>query len=140
MYFLDSNTCIYFLNGSSESIKNRILITPPIEIAIPAIVKAELRLGAYKSTSRAATIEKLEEFLLPFEVVPFEDQATYHYAEIRNNLEKNGEIIGPHDLLIASIAKFHDAVLVTNNVREFSRVSGLRVEDWKEDGTTITSP
>lgn len=139
MYFLDSNTCICFLNGSFESIRNRILITPPIEIAIPAIVKAELLLGAYKSKNPAATIERLEKFLLPFEIIPFEDQTTYQYAEIRSDLEKNGETIGPHDLLIASVVKFHDAVLVTDNVREFSRVKGLRVEDWKEDRRTSAS-
>ena len=139
MYFLDSNTCIHYLNGRSESIRNRILITPPIEVAIPSIVKAELLLGAFKSKSRSTTLEKLEKFLDPFEIVPFDDQTAYHYAEIRSTLESAGEIIGPNDLLIASIAIFHDAILVTSNVSEFSRVSGLRIEDWMEDNGTSVS-
>ena len=139
MYFLDSNTCIHYLNGRSASVRNRILITPPIEVAIPSIVKAELLLGAYKSKSRRSTLEKLEKFLQPFEIVPFEDQTAYHYAEIRSTLERDGEIIGPNDLLIASTALFHDAILVTSNVSEFSRVPGLRIEDWMEDNGPTAS-
>ena len=64
MYYLDTNTCIYFLNGKYESIKKKILSTPPNEIAIPSIVKAELLLGAYKSKKRNANLEKVEKFLI----------------------------------------------------------------------------
>lgn len=73
---------------------------------------------------------KVEKFLQPFEIIPFEDQVSYQYSEIRSTLEKGGNIIGPNDLLIAAITKFHDQVLVTNNTDEFSRVSGLRLENW----------
>ena len=132
MYFLDTNTCIYFLNGRSESIRKKILMTPPLEIAIPSIVKAELILGAYKGQFPDKTLEKLEKFLQPFEVVPFDDQAAYRYAEVRSKLEKEGRIIGPNDLIIAALALNHDAVLVTNNVIEFTRVEGLQIENWKE--------
>lgn len=130
MYFLDTNTCIYFLNGRSVNIKNKILATIPNKIAIPVIVKSELILSAYKSTNKVSTLEKLEQFLQPFEIVPFKDQISYHYADIRSFLESNGNIIGPNDLLIASIARFHNAILVTNNVKEFSRVPDLVVENW----------
>jgi len=130
MYFLDTNTCIYFLNGKYEFIKDKILATPPNEIQIPTIVKAELLLGAYKSKKRKENIEKVENFLMPFEVIPFIDMITYTYAEIRNDIEKKGEVIGPNDMIIASIVKFHEGILVTNNVREFERIKGLKIENW----------
>lgn len=130
MYFLDTNTCIYFLNGRYDSIKVKIFSTPPNEISIPSIVKAELLLGAYKSKKRRENTEKVEKFLEPFEVAPFFDLVTYVYAEIRGETEKKGEIVGPNDLLIASIVKFHNGVFVTNNVKEFERIKGLKIENW----------
>ena len=130
MYYLDTNTCIYFLNGKYESIKTKILTTLPNEIAIPSIVKAELLLGAYKSKNRKGNIEKVEKFLEPFEIVSFDDVMTYVYADIRYTTEKVGDIVGPNDLFIAAIVKFHEGILVTNNVKEFSRIEGLKIEDW----------
>ena len=130
MFYLDTNTCIYFLNGRSEKIKNNILTTLPTQIAIPAIVKAELLLSAYKSKSKEKTLENIEKFLHPFEIIPFEDQMSYDYADIRSQLEKKGKVIGPNDLLIASITRFHDAILITNNVDEFSRIPNLKIENW----------
>jgi tRNA(fMet)-specific endonuclease VapC len=130
MYYLDSNTCIYFLNGRSTNVRDKILATSPNEIAIPSIVKAELILGAYKSLTPEKTLEKLENFLQPFEIIPFEDQVSYQYAEIRKSLEVNGTIIGPNDLIIAAITKYHDAILITNNTKEFKRVENLKIENW----------
>ena len=130
MFFLDTNTCIYFLNGKSESIKEKILSTPPSQIGIPVIVKAELILGAYKSQSMYKIVEKVEHFLEPFEIIPFENSLTYTYAEIRSELEKMGQPIGPNDLLIAAITKLHEATLITNNEKEFKRIKDLRVENW----------
>lgn len=132
MFSLDTNTCIYFLNGRTKRIRNQLLSTPPIEIGIPAIVKAELLLGADKSKIRRSTVERVEQFLSPLAIVPFEDQMTYLYAEIRSQLEKTAQIIGPDDLLIAAITRFHDATLVTNNEREFKRVKKLRTENWRQ--------
>jgi len=130
MYYLDTNTCIYFLNGKYESIKTKILQTPPNDIYIPSIVKAELLLGAYKSNNKKSTIEKVERFLEPFEIISFTDQMTYTYAEIRSQLEKKGELIGPNDILIASIVQFHNGILITNNTNEFNRIKNLIVENW----------
>lgn len=130
MYFLDTNTCIYFLNGKYEFIKDKILSTPPNEIQIPAIVKAELLLGSYKSKKRKDNIEKVEKFLEPFEIIPFIDLITYTYAEIRSEMEIKGEVIGPNDMLIASIVKFHDGILITNNTKEFKRIKGLKLDNW----------
>ena len=130
MFFLDTNTCIYFLNGRFDFVKEKILSTPPNEIQIPTIVKAELLLGAYKSKKRKENTEKVERFLEPFEIIPFIDLITYTYAEIRNEIEKKGEVIGPNDMFIASIVKFHEGILVTNNVNEFARIKGLKIENW----------
>lgn len=130
MYFFDTNTCIYFLNGKYESIKTKILSTPPNAIAIPSIVKAELLLGAYKSKNKTVNTDKVEQFLEPFEIIPFVDMMTYVYAEIRTSTESVGINIGPNDLFIASIVKFHEGVLVTNNVKEFARIDGLQIDNW----------
>jgi tRNA(fMet)-specific endonuclease VapC len=130
MYFLDTNTCIYFLNGRSESIRSKLLSTPPNEIQIPSVVKAELLLGAIKSKNKKINTEKVEQFLEPFEIVPFIDQMTYTYAEISGETEKTGDVIGLNDLFIAAIVKFHGGVFVTNNVKEFKRIKGLKIENW----------
>jgi tRNA(fMet)-specific endonuclease VapC len=130
MWFLDTNTCIYFLNGTHSSVRDRLLSTPPVDIAIPAIVKAELLVGASKSNQLDAVLEKVNRFLEPFEIVPFGDGTTSIYATIRALLESQGNIIGPNDLLIASTVIYHNGTLVTNNVREFSRVPGLNIENW----------
>ena len=132
MFFLDANTCIYCLNERSESIRQRILSTSPIEIKIPAVVKAELLLGAYKSKTPHRSLEKLEGLLQPFEIVPFDEEVAYEYASIRKQTEKKGTLVGPNDLMIAAIVKFHEGILVTNNTREFSRIDGLRLENWRE--------
>jgi tRNA(fMet)-specific endonuclease VapC len=130
MYFLDTNTCIYFLNGKYDSVKEKMLSTSPNDISIPSIVKAELLLGAYKSKNRKSNTEKVEQLLAPFEIIPFEDLMTYVYADIRNKVEKKGEIIGPNDLLIAAIVKFNEGIIVTHNIKEFKRIEGLKVDDW----------
>ncbi len=130
MYYLDTNTCIYFLNGKYESIRTKILSLSPKEIAIPVIVKAELILGAYKSKNKESNIEKLEMFLEPFQIIAFEDRMSYVYAEIRTEIEKKGIVIGPNDLFIASIVKYQNGILVTNNISEFRRVKGLLLENW----------
>ena len=130
MYFLDTNTCIYFLNGTYESIKKKILDTSPVEIRIPSVVKAELLLGAYKSKKKDSNLEKLEAFIQPFEVTPFDDQVSYEYASIRKVTEETGKLVGPNDLLIAAIVKFHQGIIVTNNISEFSVVQGLQIENW----------
>ena len=130
MYFLDTNTCVYFLNGKYESVREKIIKTPPNEVAIPIIVKAELILGAYKSKKKKENLEKVELFLAPFEIIPFIDAMSYVYADIRSNSEKSGKIIGPNDLLIASIVKFHEGILISNNILEFKRIIGLNIENW----------
>lgn len=130
MYFIDSNTCIYFLNGKYPSVREKFLSISPKEIKIPAIVKGELLLGAFKSQTREKTTDKVEKFLKPFDIADFTNEISYDYAEIRKNLELAGTPIGANDLLIAAIAFHEKATLITHNVDEFSRVEGLKIEDW----------
>lgn len=103
----------------------------PQEIMVPAVVEAELRQGALKSARPQENLLKAELFLGPFERVAFDSRCAEAYASIRTELEKSGKIIGPNDLMIAATAKACGATLVTNNVREFERVPGLKVESWE---------
>ncbi|MCR4671686.1 MAG: type II toxin-antitoxin system VapC family toxin [Lachnospiraceae bacterium] len=130
MYYLDSNICIFFLNGKYRSIQEHLEGLKSDQIRIPAIVKAELLTGAYKSVRRERNMMLLNAFLKNFRIESFVDQMTYTYADIRSDLEKAGMRIGPNDLIIASTVLYNNGILVTNNIKEFERVKGLRVEDW----------
>ena len=133
MYIVDSNTCIYFMNGKYTSVRDKFLSISPKDIKISAVVKGELLLGAFKSKTREQTTDKVEKFLEPFEIIDFNEKMAYDCAEIRKNLELAGTPIGANDLLIAATALNENAILVTHNVDEFSRVKRLRIEDWVEE-------
>jgi len=129
-YYLDTNICIYFLKGSFPNLKKKILSVNPDSISIPAIVKGELLYGSEKSKNKEDNFKKIQQFLLPFHIEDFTDNETASYAKIRNELEKKGKIIGPNDLLIASIVFSHNGTLITKNTKKFSRVKDLKIEDW----------
>ena len=133
MYFIDSNTCIYFMNGKFPSVREKFLSVSPKEIKISSVVKGELLLGAFKSQTREKTTEKVEKFLKPFEIVNFTDKMAYSYAEIRKDLELAGTPIGANDLLIAATVLHEKGTLITHNENEFSIVNGLKIEDWVVD-------
>ena len=133
MYIVDSNTCIYFMNGKYQSVRDKFLSISPKDIKISSVVKGELLLGAFKSQTREQTTKKVEKFLKHFDVVDFSAKMAYDYAEIRASLEKSGNSIGANDLLIAATALNKKATLVTHNTDEFSRVRGLDIEDWVEE-------
>jgi len=128
-YLLDTNICIYAIKREAEVLR-RLQERGPDDFGISAITVAELWFGAAKSSRPQRTRESVDAFLRPFEVLPFAGEAAQEYAELRLQLEKAGQPIGERDLLIASIAKSRRLTVVTHNVREFSRVSGLKVEDW----------
>jgi tRNA(fMet)-specific endonuclease VapC len=130
MYFLDTNTCIYFLKGTYKSIYEELINKGPEEIKIPSIVKAELLYGAEKSEQKERNLKICTNFLEPFEIVGFDTHAAEIYAKIRSSLEKNGRIIGPNDLILAATVMSKRGILVTHNVREFACVEGLHFEDW----------
>jgi len=129
-YFLDTNICIYALNGTYPEVARNMADRSPEEIKISVMVKAELLLGAEKSQRRSRTKKIVKAFLAPLEVVPFCGLAAEHYARIRSKLEGQGQPIGPNDLIIAATTVAHGGVLVTHNLKEFGRISALRTEDW----------
>jgi len=133
MYFLDSNTCIYFLKGMYPSILEELRQRRPEEIKIPAIVKAELLLGVEKSKQKKKNFELYSKFLEPFEIISFDDKSAILYAKIRASLEEKGKIIGPNDILIAAIVMANNGILVSHNTKEFKQVSGLQLVDWVKE-------
>jgi len=130
MYLLDSNTCIAALNRRSATLLTNLKRRGPHEIRMSSVVKAELYFGARKSVRMAENLDLLHAFFSPYTSLPFDDACAEHYGAIRADLGRSGRPIGPNDLLIAATARSHDLTLVTSNTREFSRVVGLRLEDW----------
>jgi tRNA(fMet)-specific endonuclease VapC len=129
-WFLDSNVCIMHLRGRHPQLTARWQQHPAGEIFIPLPVYAELLVGAEKSSQRERVLREVESLLEAHEIVEVTEDAAAHYARIRADLEGRGAIIGANDLWIAALALTHDATLVTNNTGEFSRVNGLKLEDW----------
>lgn len=131
IYLLDTNTCIKYLNGKSENIRQRLEVSQPQDIVLCSVVKAELFYGAMKSANPQKNLAKLQPFVSRFVSFPFDDDAAEVYGRIRADLEKLGTPIGPNDLLIAAIGLANDVTVVTHNTREFSRVADLKLEDWE---------
>lgn len=132
-YILDTNTIIYFLKGMHPSIERKMRNIPAKDIYIPTIVAAELEFGARNSVNYEKSIGPIRKFLQAFKSIDFDMDAAQVYGVICADLKKSGEIIGGNDLLIAAIALQKEAILVTNNVNEFSRVENLLIEDWSKD-------
>lgn len=128
-FLLDTDTCIYALKRHS-AVLNRLLAQSREDIAVSVITESELRTGAAKSTSSAKTLRLIENFLRPLAVVEFSSMDAISYAQVRSRLERAGTPIGLLDTLIAAQAVARKLVLVSNNEREFSRVAGLRIENW----------
>ena len=131
IYLLDTNVCARYLNGKSLEIRQRLRSTNLADIAVCSVVKGELFYGAMKSNNLEKTLDRQQEFLKLFVSLPFDDDASFIYGRIRAELSTKGIIIGANDLQIAAIAMVNNLILVTHNVREFSRVNGLRFEDWE---------
>ena len=127
---LDTNICIYIINQRPSAVLDRFLQYKVGDIGLSSITLSELRYGVAKSRHRAQNTAALDEFIIPLDVVPFDEVAALTYGDIRAALEGAGTPIGAMDLLIASHAVSMDVSLVTNNVREFKRVPALHVIDW----------
>ena len=130
-YLLDTNSCIEFLRHSESSVKQKLMQVSWGDVTLCSVVKAELYYGAQKSAQAERNLRIMREFLASLESLPFDDAAAEFYGQIRIALEKHGKPIGPHDLLIASIALAHGVTLITHNTDEFKRVSNLILEDWQ---------
>ena len=129
MFVLDTNTLIYFFKGMGN-ISSKLLETPPREIIIPSIVVFELEVGIAKSNSPQKRIEQLASLVATVNVMPFDLQEAKSASQIRVAMEKQGEAIGPYDILIAATASANHATLVTHNTKEFEKIANLLIEDW----------
>ncbi len=132
MFLLDTDTCIHLLNGSSARARQELLGRSSSAVKLCSVVKAELVYGARHSARVDENLQLLERFFQPMESLAFDDVSAEFYAMIREDLTCQGRLIGPHDLMIAAIARQHDLTLVSHNVGEFNRVPGLRLVDWLE--------
>lgn len=129
MILLDTHICIYLINARPAKVLAHFHRYRLGEIGVCSIVAAELAYGVAKSQSERNRIA-LEMFLSPLAILPFDEEAIWAYGELRASLERQGLPIGALDTMIAAHALSLDAVLVTNNEREFKRVAGLRLENW----------
>jgi tRNA(fMet)-specific endonuclease VapC len=129
-FLLDTNICIYIAKHRPPEVAERFAQTKPGELAISAITYGELRYGAEKSQAPGKSLEKIKAFVELVPVLPLPADAAERYGRLRADLSRLGIPIGMNDLWIAAHALALDAVLVSNNIREFSRVAGLRYENW----------
>jgi len=132
-YLIDTNICIYIMNNHPPEVFEKFRNIGVGAIGISSITVSELYYGAYKSSKIKQNIKRVEEFLYPFEILPYDESASREYGKIRSYLEKNGQIIGPLDMLIAAHAISRNLTIITNNIKEFKRIKSLQVENWVKE-------
>lgn len=130
MYLLDTNICAYFINNKHPSVTQRFYACEPNDIFISSITAAELAYGVENSAHVEANRHNLGDFLALVQVLRWHEKAMWHYAKHKTRLWKARAKIGELDLLLGSQALAHEAIFVTNNTREFKRLTGLRLENW----------
>jgi tRNA(fMet)-specific endonuclease VapC len=131
-YLLDTNIVIYVIKQRPLQVLD-VFNRHHGHMAISSITLAELAHGAEKSSDISRNTKVVEDFVSRLAVLPYDDKAAWHYGNIRATLEKQGQTIGVNDLHIAAQARSSGLVLVSNNMREFERVQGVRVENWVGD-------
>ena len=131
-YLIDTNICIYVINEHPPELLEKFKGKTLGEMAVSTITISELQYGVSKSQSRERNARRLAEFLVPFELLPYDAEAARCYGDIRWQLERAGEVIGPLDMLLAAQALSCELVMVSNNEDEFRRVPSLKVENWVE--------
>ncbi len=129
MILLDTNICIYIINAKPPAVLARFQQYRLGDIGLCSVVAAELAFGVAKSGS-ARNREALDMFLAPLTIMPFDAAAMWIYGDLRADLERRGTPIGSLDTMIAAHALSQQALLVTNNTREFAKVPGLQLDNW----------
>jgi tRNA(fMet)-specific endonuclease VapC len=130
-YLLDTDIVIYTMKNRPQQVKRRFQQHHG-QIGISAVTLGELVFGAEHSQEVERNLADIEAIAARLEVVPFDNKAAYHFGQIRAELYRTGQPIGPYDMMIAGQARAMGLILVTNNVKEFERVQGLLLEDWSE--------
>jgi tRNA(fMet)-specific endonuclease VapC len=129
MFALDTNTLIYYFKDMGNVSENLLQVSPK-DIGVPSIVVYELEVGIAKSTSPQKRTQQLKTFLSAVTILPFAEAEAKSAAFIRADLEKQGQPIGPYNVLIAATTLANNATLVTRNTNEFARVQNLQIVDW----------
>lgn len=129
-YLLDTNIIIHYLKNNNSPVGEKFAQIPIQQIYVCSVVKAELFYGAAKSNNPIKSKQVQKKFINYLSSFDFDDNAVEFYADIRASLEKQGTPIGGNDLMIASIALANELILVTANVKEFSRIQNLNIENW----------
>lgn len=131
-FLLDTNICIYIIKQKPAKVLEKFQRLNPSDVGISSITLAELEYGIAKSQQSEKNRIALNQFLITLEIVKFDEKASNIYGGVRAELERKGLVIGAMDMLIAAHAISLDLILVTNNVKEFSRIPNLRLENWAE--------
>ncbi len=129
-YLLDTDICVYYINGRVPQVRERMQGLSDSDIAISAITKGEMYAGAVNSQAPQRSRAKQDLFFSRFVSLPFDDAAADSYGHICAFLKKSGESIGLPDVQIAAIAMVYDLIVVTHNTKHFSRIPQLNIEDW----------
>ena len=129
MILLDTNICIYIINAKPPAVLARFRQYRMGDIGLCSVVAAELAFGVAKSES-TRNRQALQMFLAPLTIMPFDAAAVWIYGDLRADLERRGTPIGSLDTMIAAHALSQQALLVTNNTREFAKVPGLQLDNW----------
>jgi len=129
-YFLDTNICIFYMERSSMTIREKLRSIPASNIALPTMTIAELLFGALNSARKDYNLARYGLFISQYDSYGFDAAAAEAHASIRDGLKRNGCQIGSNDMIIASTVIANRGILVTNNTNEFSRIPGLNIEDW----------
>ncbi len=129
-YMLDTDMCIYLIKKHPENVLKKFKLFNIGDICISSVTFSELLYGVEKSQHHQKNRVALEEFVLPLDIISYDEKSAHYYSHIRSYLEKKGLIIDSLDLMIAANAQSINATLVTNNIREFSRVPKLKIENW----------
>jgi len=130
-YLLDTNACVDYLTGRYPGVVARIQRSSPEELFLSSVVVAELRYGADHSARRRANHARIDALIAELEALDFDLRAAAAYGRVRAQLEADGTPIGPNDMLIAAHALSRGLRVVTDNVAEFRRVKGLKVDNWR---------
>lgn len=128
-YMLDTNICVYVMRTYPPTLLDKFNERAE-QLCISSITLGELHYGAEKSARRAENLSAIEHFVARLEVLPFADRAAAHYGQVRAELERAGTPCGSHDMQIAGHARSEGLIVVTNNMREFVRMAGVRAENW----------
>ena len=129
-YLLDTNICIYLSKRNHPGLLARQAQIPMAEAGISVVTYGKLVYSGFKSERRKENLHTIGEFIEAFQPRPLPVEAGQAYGRIKENLRAQGRIIGENDLWIAAHALAEDYILVTNNVREFKRIKGLKIENW----------